>query len=229
MSNRNSSGVRPVLCYVTDRRTLASSGTTSATADALLNIVQAAAAAGVDWIQIREKDLSGRECSALVREALGRVAKSCHGSGGTRIVINDRLDVALAERSGGVHLRADSFAVGEARRLLAARSGLTQGFLLGVSCHSLREAQEAANSGADYIFFGPVYATPSKARYGHAQGPEKLAEVCGAVGIPVLAVGGINLENASECLAAGAAGIAAIRLFQESQDIDQVVLTMRSS
>jgi thiamine-phosphate pyrophosphorylase len=100
-------------------------------------------------------------------------------------------------------------------------------FLMGVSCHSLEAAKAAERGGADYIFFGPVFATPSKAAYGTAQGLALLAEVSRSVSLPVLAIGGVTLENAASCLTAGAAGIAAIRLFQESQDVPSIVKTLR--
>jgi len=93
----------------------------------------------------------------------------------------------------------------------------------------LAAAVEAERAGADYIFFGPVFATPSKAAYGPAQGLEKLGEVCRSVRIPVLAIGGITLENAATCLDSGAAGVAAIRLFQESADPAAVVEQIRSA
>ena len=91
-------------------------------------------------------------------------------------------------------------------------------FMVGVSCHSLESARAAERGGADYIFFGPVFATPSKAAFGAPQGTERLGKVCASVEIPVLAIGGMNLENAGACIAAGAAGIAAIRLFQDAVD-----------
>jgi thiamine monophosphate synthase len=100
-------------------------------------------------------------------------------------------------------------------------------FLIGASCHSPAEAQAAERNGAHYIFFGPVFSTPAKIHYGPPQGIARLEEVCRAVRIPVLAIGGITLENAPECFRAGAAGIAAIRLFQESADLHHVVTLLR--
>jgi thiamine-phosphate pyrophosphorylase len=101
-------------------------------------------------------------------------------------------------------------------------------FLVGVSCHSQEAAKSAEDGGADYIFFGPVFTTPSKAAYGAPQGLARLAEVCRSVSLPVLAIGGIALENATSCLAAGAAGIAAIRLFQDAYDLASLVKTLRT-
>lgn len=191
------------------------------------------AAAGVDWIQIREKDLSGKQTASLVGQALDRVSKQESDSKpATRIIVNDRLDVALAERAGGVHLGENSLPVDEAKRLLLLSSAAqkpARDFILGVSCHSLEAAKSAASSGADYIFFGPVFATPSKAAYAAPQGLDRLAQVCSSVNIPVLAIGGITLANVSSCLSAGASGIAAIRLFQDSADPASIVDAIRHS
>jgi thiamine-phosphate pyrophosphorylase len=189
--------------------------------------IETAAAAGVDWIQIREKDLSGRDSGLLTREALQRAVKSpASNAAPARILVNDRLDVALSEGAGGVHLGENSLPLPEAKRLVKAQA-LSQHFLIGISCHSVETARSAASGGADYLFFGPIFATPSKAEFGAPQGLERLAEVCRAVSIPVLAIGGITLANASGCLAAGASGIAAIRLFQDARDITSLVQSLR--
>lgn len=228
MSRLSNSTRKPLLCYVTDRRSLSGAGTQEAR-QALLSKIEAAAAAGVDWIQIREKDLSGRDCSSLTREAWQRAAKSfASDRTPTRIFVNDRLDVALSEGAGGVHLGESSLPVEEAKRLVLARSQ-QKDFLVGVSCHSLEAAKSAARNGADYLFFGPVFATPTKAAYGAPQGLERLAEVCRAVSIPVLAIGGITVENAGACLRAGASGIAAIRMFQDVGDLSSVVAALQGS
>lgn len=221
-----------LLCYVTDRRSLRVA-TPADAQEALLRTMEKAAAAGIDWVQIREKDLTGRDCAALAREALRRTEKlSAAGLHATRILLNDRLDVALAEGAGGVHLGENALPLPEAKRLVEsffAAQRPAQGFLAGVSCHSLEAAQAAATIGADYIFFGPVFATPSKIAFGAPQGLERLAQVCRAVAIPVLAIGGITLENAAACIHAGAAGIAAIRMFQDAADVSRVVQTLRKS
>jgi thiamine-phosphate pyrophosphorylase len=217
-----------VLCYVTDQHSLAAAESGEARKTLLLKI-EAAAAAGVDWIQIREKDLSARDCASLTQEALRQAAKSqASNAPRTRIIINDRLDVALTENAGGVHLGEKSLPLAEAKRLVADR-GVRNDFLVGASCHSLEAARAAARDGADYVFFGPVFATPSKAAFGAPQGLERLATVCREVSIPVLAIGGVTLENASACLAAGASGIAAIRLFQDTQDVSSLVQSLRNS
>ena len=226
MSRLNNSSAGPILCYVTDRRGLCASESRDAQL-ALLSKIDAAASAGVDWIQIREKDLSGRDCGSLTREALQLAAKSSHHKpSSTRIIVNDRLDVALLERAGGVHLGENSLPLAEARQLANSRIQDSD-FVIGVSCHSLETARTAASDGADYLFFGPVFATPSKAAFGAPQGVERLAEVCRAVSIPVLAIGGNTLANASSCFAAGASGIAAIRLFQDVADMCELVESLR--
>ena len=218
---------QPILCYVTDRRSLPLS--TSADAHHLLfDSVERAAAAGVDWIQLREKDFSGREWEELVRESLRRISRA---GAATRILVNDRLDVALACGAGGVHLSENGIPVAEACHLrddVFPRKGEKRDFLVGVSCHSLGAALGAARAGADYIYFSPIFYTPSKANYGPPQGLARLATVARAVAIPVMAIGGISAENAESCIQAGAAGVAAIRLFQESAELAQVLATLHS-
>ena len=226
MSRLNNSSCGFRLCYVTDRSGLSGFEAREAQETLLLRM-ETVAAAGVDWIQIREKDLSGRDCGLLTREALQRAAKSSASNAApTRILVNDRLDVALSEGAGGVHLGENSLPPPEAKRLVKAQA-LTQDFLIGVSCHSLGAARSAATGGADYLFFGPIFSTPSKAAFGAPQGLERFAEVCRAVSIPVLAIGGITLANAPACLAAGASGIAAIRLFQDARDMSSLVQSLR--
>ena len=196
-------GPPPIICYVTDGSSLANSSSQN-----LLAVIQSAAVAGVDWIQIREKTLSGRELFNLVSEAIAATAQF-----GTRITVNDRLDVALAAGAEGVHLGAQSLPTDTVVNWRRA-GNVPASFLIGVSCHSLDDAVAAEQAGADYIFFGPVFPTPSKVRFGPPQGPDKLAAVCTNVKMPALAIGGIDQENAAECVCTGAAGIAAIRMFQ---------------
>jgi thiamine-phosphate pyrophosphorylase len=226
--SRRPGNEKPILCYVTDRRGL--NGSEDST-EVLLEKIEALAGAGIDWIQIREKDLSGRKATLLVRRALRSAREqTARDHPLPRILVNDRLDVALAEGAGGVHLGENSVRVSEAARLLGAQqaaAGGAQDFLVGVSTHSLEGAKSAASGGASYIFFGPVFATPSKASYGDPQGLDRLAEVCSAVAIPVLAIGGITLENARSCRAAGAAGIAAIRLFQDAPQHEGAIERIR--
>jgi thiamine-phosphate diphosphorylase len=209
---------RLVICYVTERRLLGAAKEETDWAE-LRKKISDAAGAGVDWVQIREKDLEGRALVGVVRAAVGE-ARRC------RILVNDRLDVAIAAGAAGVHLGGDSLPVAEVvKGRLAVRAPAD--FLVGRSCHSLEEALAAEGDGADYVFFGPVFATPSKAEFGPPQGVAKLEKVCRRVGVPVLAIGGITAENAAECQQAGSAGIAAIRLFQEAADMGAVVSRLR--
>ena len=219
----------PLLCYVTDRRSLPGGNPANLLA-ALTRKIAEIAAAGVDWVQIREKDLPARELASLTRQALRIAAQSSGKSpAATRVLVNDRLDVAIAERAAGVHLGEHGLPVAEAKRLLDSalrKQAVDESFLVGVSCHSLEAAQAAQRNGADYIFFGPIFRTLSKAAFGAPQGLNRLAEVCRVLSIPVLAIGGINADNAQPCLQAGAAGIAAIRLFQDAIDLSITILQL---
>jgi len=208
------------LCYVTDRKALA--GTADEQIRGLLEKIESCGRAGVDCIQVREKDLSGHALSELTGEALRRAPGSC------RIVVNDRVDVALATGAAGVHLGEQSLPVSEARRFLREQK-MEGKFLVGASAHSLESALAAEEAGADYVIYGPVFATPSKARYGAPQGLEKLKAVCQRSRIPVIAIGGVMPANARECVEAGAAGVAAIRLFQDTTDLPGVVRELRAA
>ncbi len=197
---------RPLLCYITDRKGLPGE-------DPLPTIEQAVAA-GIDLIQIRERDLPVRRLLTLVEEAIKR-------AGATRVLVNDRLDVAVATGAAGVHLPAHGFSVDEVRRNYPE-------LLIGASTHNLEELRRAADGGADFAVFGPVFETPSKKAYGPPLGLEKLAEAVRSVSIPVLALGGVTLENAADCLRAGAAGLAAISLFQQSPDLEETTKRLRA-
>jgi len=205
---------------VTDRHLLGSEE--EARLSALRKAIRRAVTAEVDWVQIREKDLSGRQLSELTRDAVAVAAGTS-----TRIIVNDRLDIGLGVGAAGVHLGEESFPVAEVVRWRKTDETHAH-FLVGASCHSLAAAQQVERDGADYVFFGPVFDTPAKRQFGPPQGVERLEEVCEGVRIPVLAIGGITLENAAECLRAGAAGLAAIRLFQEWPDLSTAVAQLRS-
>ena len=181
-----------------------------------LEVIGKAARAGCQLIQIREKDMSAKELTAFTRAAI-----ECARPHGARVLVNDRLDVAMAAGADGVHLRASSIPAREVRAV-AAKTGLDD-FLIGVSTHSVAEAKLAEDGGADFIVCGPVYDTPSKRAFGPPLGLDVFAEILDAVETPVLAVGGINLSNYREPLRRGAAGVAAIGLFADVENLEQTI------
>jgi thiamine-phosphate pyrophosphorylase len=188
--------VTPVLCLITD------GGRDPRGADATVERVTWAARTGVHLVQVRERHLDGRVLTALVR----RCVEAVRGSR-ARVLVNDRLDVALAAGAHGVHLRADSMSAARIRPLCPA------GFVVGRSAHARDEAMRVVDEGGlDYLLFGTVFRTLSKPGQAPA-GVEALAAVASAVPVPVLAVGGVSPDNVNEVAAAGAAGLAAIGLF----------------
>jgi|SRR5271157_1710064 len=197
------------LYYITDRSQIKSRP--------LDTFIARAIAAGVDWVQIREKDLPARSLLALTQAAL----ESARQQGHTRVMVNDRLDVGLAAKAHGVHLGTRSM------RVDLVRSLTPREFVVGVSCHSLAEALAAQTGGADYILLGPIFATPSKLQYGPPLGLVKLREVALRVSIPVFALGGITLDRVAPCLENGAAGIAGIRIFQDCDSVEELVCELR--
>lgn len=217
-----------LLCYVTDRNSLAAPAGSAELR--VLERVRGAIDAGVDWVQIREKDLPTQKLLALVKRALdavhsqnerARVSGSGFQAVHAKVIVNDRLDVALAASVAGVHLGRESAPLREAVRWCRSGNAPNE-FLIGASCHTLGESREAESAGASYLIFGPVFDTPSKRALGRPVGIAELSKVCAAVKIPVLAIGGIDLRNARECFRAGAAGIAAIRMFQGPEDASQL-------
>jgi len=193
---------------VTDRRSFGADDRVAQT----IAKIEAAMAAGVDWVQIREKDLPGRELFELARTAVDAAAARR-----ALVFVNDRVDVALAAGAAGVHLGGESLRPMDAIRWCREGNAPT-GFRVGISCHSIEDVGEAERTGADYVFFGPIFDTPAKRKFGAPLGIAKLAEACRAARIPVIAIGGVDASNAAECIRAGAAGVAAIRMFQEAND-----------
>ncbi len=185
-----------IRCYITDRRTAGG-------IEAVLGYIARALREGVEYVQIREKDLPARELCALVRRAL-----ELPNPRGTRILVNSRADVALACGAHGVHLPGRSIAPHVLRAITPPD------FRIGVSAHLLAEVRAAEEERADFVLFSPIYPTISKTPNGPPQGLRNLRTAAESVRIPVLALGGITAENAPECVAAGAAGVAGISLFQ---------------
>jgi thiamine-phosphate pyrophosphorylase len=174
-----------IQCYIADRHLR---GLTTAIREA-------------DWIQIRDKQLPARDLLDLTRRVIAATPAA-------RIIVNSRMDVALAAGAAGLHLPTGSPEPSKFRAIAPA------GFLIGVSCHRLEEVRAAEQEGADYVLFGPVFAPLSKTSDLPPRGLDQLAEAARAVKIPVLALGGITQNNTQTCLEAGAAGIAAISLFE---------------
>jgi thiamine-phosphate pyrophosphorylase len=200
----------PKLCYITDRKHFTSFTSFS---QFLLKAVQA----DIDLIQIREKDLDARILAAISADVVRAAPRHS-----LRVVINDRLDVALSSGAAGVHLGTQSLPLASVRRIAPL------GFLAGVSCHSLREACSAEDEGADYILLGPIFETPSKLQYGPPLGLSVLRAVARRVKLPVFALGGINRERIKLCIDSGAGGIAGIRIFQECDSIHQQTRVLRA-
>jgi thiamine-phosphate pyrophosphorylase len=222
-----------VLYYITDRT--AFPGDERARRVRLLDKIAEAASEHIDYIQLREKDLSPRDLEALAREAtqlIGEKRKPTtdHWPPATALLINSRTDVALATAASGVHLQSNDISPQEVRTAwqgkcgagAPARESSPRNPLIAVSCHNPQEVAQAAANEATFAVFAPVF----EKKDAQPTGLEALTQACRAP-IPVLALGGITLQNAQSCLQAGAAGIAAIRLFQEN-DIATIVRQLRS-
>jgi len=194
----------------------------------LLKKIGECAAAGIEYIQLREKDLSTRELEELARKAAGAVRGS-----GARLLINSKTDVALAAGADGVHMPANDLQASEVRAVFSlldqalfdqARAGRRDP-IIGVSAHSLEDALNAEAHGADFAVFAPVF---EKKGLANSAGLDQLRQIChrAHAAMPVFALGGINLKNAKLCVEAGAAGIAGIRIFQEN-DVQTIVSVLR--
>jgi thiamine-phosphate pyrophosphorylase len=211
-----------LLYYITDRTQFGDSE--SARQRGVLTQIGMAAEVGVDYIQLREKDLGVRELESLAREA----AESVRALPPPRpkFLVNSRIDVAIVAGADGVHLRSDDLPASEARAMFS-KAGIAD-VSVAASCHTMAEIAAAEAHGADFAVFGPVFGKGTQA----GVGIEQLRAACNrtrgaAPRMPVLALGGVTLENASECITAGAAGIAAIRLFQTA-DVHDVVRQLRA-
>jgi len=213
--------------YITDRKQFP--GPEPRRRDLLLARIAEAARAGVDYIQLREKDLPTRGLESLAREAVGIIRETRNVKRETHLLINSRSDVALATGADGVHLPSDDISASDARAVWSSVltrnvKRETRNVCIAVSCHTAEEVRLAEAQGADFAVFGPVF---EKVGTSLSVGLDALHRAC--LGhMPVLAIGGVTLENARACVAAGAAGIAAIRLLQQT-GIMEVVKELRGS
>ncbi len=221
--------MRCLLYYITDRSQLA--GDEPARRRALLDKIAEAARAGVDYIQLREKDLSTRELEQLAKEGVSLIKKlrTENRQLRTHLLINSRTDIALAVGADGLHLRSDDVSPTDVFEVwkscgagAPARVALPT---VAVSCHSPSDMLRAESEGAAFAVFASVFEKKAAPRT-HAQGLAALRETCEA-SLPVFALGGVTIENAQSCLEAGAAGLAGIRLFQENR-ISEVVRALRA-
>jgi thiamine-phosphate pyrophosphorylase len=172
--------------------------------------------AGVDMVQIRERDLAARQLVSLAEEARARVREQA------AILVNDRIDVA-ASTGTGVHLTTKSLDAVTARRTFG------QDLLIGVSTHNEREIREAEDAGADFAVLGPVFDTPTKREFGPSLGLQEFERLASLVRMPVLGLGGINLTNFRGVLDAGASGIAGISMFSDALDLTTTLVTLKSA
>jgi len=221
---------RCLLYYITDRSQFR--GDENSRRRALLGKISEASRAGVDYIQLREKDLTARELESLAAEAVRVTHEAARRATGdtrqaTRLLINSRTDVALAVGADGVHLRSEDVSPAEVRRVWASSAvGATREKpRVAVSCHTQSDVDRAQSQGADFAVFAPVFGK-SRVPATPPTGLAALQEAC-RVKIPVLALGGLTLQNAASCLEAGAAGVAGIRLFQDNK-IEDLVRALRA-
>lgn len=205
----------PVLCLVTDGSLTADDP--AEIVDAAVRRIRRAAEAGVDLIQVRERRLDDGALVAFVRRIIVEAAGA-----GSRVLVNDRADIAVAAGAAGVHLRGTSYGAAEARQVAGDRA------LIGRSVHSVDEAVSAERGGGlDYLVFGTVFPTGSKPPAHQPAGVQALEAVCRAVRLPVLAIGGITADRAGAVAAAGAAGVAAIGMFARGEAVDDIVQQVR--
>jgi thiamine-phosphate pyrophosphorylase len=207
----------PLLYLITSGETTAATTPQTEDFSNVLRLVEAAVAAKIDLIQIREKHLNAK----LLYELSTSAADITKGSA-TKLLVNDRADIAAAVGADGVHLTTQSLAAE------VVRDTFGSDFVIAVSTHSLEQAAAAGRSGADFVVFGPVFDTLSKRRYGKPLGLAELRKVTSEVApFPVLALGGVTMNNVSDCIDAGAAGIAAIGLLSDRLKLDQIVNEIR--
>ena len=208
-----------LLYYITDRAQFP--GSECERRERLLAKIAEAARCGVDYVQLREKNLAARELEALARKAMETIRASGRR---TRLLINSRTDVALAAGADGIHLRSKDVSPEDVRKIWQLAKG-PKDLILAVSCHTGTEVAAAEKAAADFVVFGPIF--------GKQDGPESrpagldLLRAVSRSRIPVFALGGVTPENAALCADAGAEGVAGIRLFQESS-VTAIVAKLRS-
>ena len=208
---------RPLTYLITSGQTTLKTSLNSDEFSNILQLIEAAVAAELSLIQIREKQLTARVLYELVVKgvALTRGTR-------TSLLVNDRVDIALTASADGVQLASESMSAADVRQVCSGE------FLIGASTHSLAEAKVARDGGADFVLFGPVFETESKKGFGPPQGLAKLKEVSSELAaLPVLAIGGVTVENSVECFRAGASGVAAIRLFGDARELSENVRAIR--
>jgi thiamine-phosphate pyrophosphorylase len=207
----------PITYLITSGATRPDSNQASEDFQSVLALIRAAVKARVSLVQLREKNLSAR----TLYELTARCAAITEGTT-TRLLVNDRADIARAAHADGIHLTTRSIEASVIRRTFG------MDFLVGISTHSLREAQAARDAGADFAVFGPIYVTPSKRAYGPPIGLEALRAAAHTLSpFPLIALGGVTLENVRDIMSAGAKGVAAIRLFSNALNIGQVTRVLQ--
>ena len=210
---------QPILYLITRGATTETTSPESVEFQDILLQIKAAAAAEIDLVQIREKRLGARVLFELAERAVDITRQST-----TRILINDRADIAAGAGAHGVHLTTGSLDVA------VIRNSFKDEFLIGASTHSWEEAHQAYQQGADFIVLGPIFPTRSKEQFGPSLGLEKLSHVCGKLrGFPVLALGGISETIAQQCFVAGASGVAGITLFSEPASLKTIATAIKQS
>lgn len=209
---------RPILYLITRGGTTETTTSASQEFKDIVEQVSAAVVAGIDLVQLREKRLSARVLFELTRHAAALTRDTA-----TRLLVNDRADIAAGAGADGVHLTGQSIDASNIRRTFG------DNFVIGVSTHSFEEARTAKQGGANFAVFGPVFDTPSKRYYGAPIGVAELSHVTRKLGdFPVLALGGLTTDNFALCLNAGATGIAGISLFGKSHELKNIVTRIKN-
>lgn len=195
--------------YITDRRRLTPEADDELRQKLLLKAIKRAATEGVEYIQLRERDLDSRALEELALKAAATIRRAASNS---KLLVNSRIDIAIAAGADGVHLRSQDISASEARSIFshAGQSAV----VIAVSCHSRTEVESAYSHGADFVVLGPIFESHSGSS---PLGVKTLRAICKHLPLPIFALGGVTEGNTGECMKAGAAGVAGIRLFQQGQ------------